>query len=291
MLYTLENEKIKLTLNAKGAEKRSIFGKKHGTEFLWNGDPAFWEDRAPVLFPIVGRLYNNTCRIDGNEYKMECHGFAQEMEFTVVKQDETNILLRLIANDYTKTMYPYDFVFDVSYLLDGNDIKIKYSITNAGTIDMPFAVGAHPGFMCPMGLGDAFTDYYLEFAQNETADILRVRTDGFFEEGSIPLLKNEKSIDLNYSLFANDALVFKNLKSDTVYLKSHKHNKHVKVQFGGFKYLGVWTRLNAPYVCIEPWTSLGDYYGYDGAFKDKPDMTALKPGGSFTISHIVSVYE
>jgi len=266
-------------------------GKKNGTEFLWNGDPAFWADRAPVLFPIVGRLFNGACHIGGGEYKMECRGFAQEMEFETAEQSKTHIVMRLNANGYTKTMYPYDFMFEVSYTIDGNDINVEYDVKNRGKSDMPFAVGAHPGFMCPMGFNDLFTDYYLEFSRNETADILRVRTDGFFEAGAIPFLKNEKIINLDYGLFASDALVFKNLKSDTVYLKSHKHDKYVKMQFGGFKYLGIWTRLNAPYVCIEPWTSLGDYYGYNGTFEEKPDMQILKPGASFTINHIVSVYE
>ena len=291
MFYTLENAYIKLTVNSLGAEKFSIVGKKTNLEFLWNGDKTHWRNRAPVLFPIVGRLFNGVCRIDGSEYKMDCHGFAQVSEFTALSQNNDSIVLEITANDVTKQVYPYDFKFRVAYQLDDNDIIVRYDVENTGGVDMIFAVGAHPGFMCPLVNGEAFTDYYLEFSEAETADILRVRADGYFEEGSIPFLNDEKIIPLHYDLFKNDALVFHKLRSDTICLKSKKSGAYVKVNYAGFNYLGIWTRADAPYVCIEPWTSLGDYHGYNGEFMKKPGMSVLQPGSVYSVNHTVSLYE
>ena len=291
MLYTLENEFVKLTISAKGAEAHSILGKKEGTEFLWNGNPVFWQNRAPVLFPIVGRLVDGTYRIGDKEYKLGGHGFAKDMEFSVIKQSDSFIKFQLAADEETRAVYPFDFLLCISYELKNNAITVKYDVKNCGNEEMLFTIGAHPGFMCPLNKEEKFSDYYFEFSEAETADLLIVRPEGFFGHELKPFLKNEKTFDLSYDLFIPDALVFKNLKSDTVYLKSKNHNKHVKFEFPGFTYLGIWTRNNAPYVCIEPWMSLGDYYDFNGEFKDKPGMLTLKPSEEFSISHIITVVE
>ena len=290
-MHVIENDFIKLTLNSTGAEKMSVIGKKSGTEFLWNGDPAYWSGRAPVLFPIVGRLVNGLCRINGNEYRMDCHGFAKDSEFNAVKKREDNIIFELVSDKATKTQYPYDFIFDIAYALNSSEISVTYEIKNSGANDMAFAVGAHPGFCCPFGPDEDFNDYYLEFNKKETAETLFVRLDFYFGHETVPFLNDENIINLDHNLFKNDALVFKNLKSKTVCLKSRKNEKYVKMDFDGFAYLGVWTRVGAPYVCIEPWTSLGDYYDFKGELREKPGMVTLKPNGSYSVCHKIYIYD
>jgi len=188
-------------------------------------------------------------------------------------------------------MYPYDFILTISYRLNGGEINIRYDIKNAGASEMLYAAGAHPGFMCPLNKNEKFSDYYLEFSEPETAELLTVRPEGLFGHELKPFLKNEKMINLDYDLFVPDALVFHNLKSDTISLKSKNHNKHVIVKFNGFPYLGIWTLRNAPFVCVEPWLSLGDYYDFDGEFADKPGIAKLNPGREFFIEHSITVVE
>ena len=291
MLYTLENEALKLTVSSVGAEKHSLYGKKSKTEFLWNGDPAYWDGRAPVLFPIVGRLVNGTYRIGGAEYRLDGHGFAKDSEFTASITGASEIYFLLTADEATAAVYPYNFKFGIRYVLERNKLTVAYEIENRGTVEMPYAVGAHPGFMCPMNEGEVFTDYYLEFSEPETTELLPVGDDGFFVRQTKPFLKNERIIDLNYKLFVPDALVFRGLKSDSVTLRSKNHGKHVAVNFKGFEYLGIWTRPGAPYVCIEPWTSLGDYTGFAGEFTDRPGVKTLAPGEMFKISHTITAVE
>jgi len=290
MLYTIKNVAAEVKIESLGAELQSFKGSG-GTEFLWNGDPEFWASRAPNLFPIVGRLVNGAYRVGGREFKLGGHGFAREKEFSVVSRGEDSIAFELSSDDETRAVYPYDFSFVVDYRLNKNILAVRFEIKNRGDGAMHFGVGAHPGFMCPIESGEKFSDYYLEFSEPETAELLTVRPDGFFGHETKPFLSNEKIINLEHGLFVPDALVFKGLKSNEISLKSKNHGKHVRVRFDGFEYLGIWTKVGAPYVCIEPWTSLGDYFDFTGEFEKKPGIARLEKRQIFTVTHEIGVFE
>ena len=53
---------MSLTVAEHGAEITSI--QLEGIERMWDADPAFWGRTAPVLFPIVGALKDNSYRYE-----------------------------------------------------------------------------------------------------------------------------------------------------------------------------------------------------------------------------------
>ncbi|MDP9042893.1 MAG: aldose 1-epimerase family protein, partial [Bacteroidota bacterium] len=166
-MFTLENELLRVTVSTKGAELQSITGKAFGIEYLWNGNPAFWAKKSPILFPIVGSLKNNSYSYQGKSYTLPRHGFARDMDFQVEKQSLKDITFLLKSNSETKTNYPFDFEFRIKYQLQADELSTEYQISNTGNGVLLFSVGGHPAFNLPLTAGTEFSDYYLKFDETE----------------------------------------------------------------------------------------------------------------------------
>lgn len=278
MEHQISNEYITLTVSAKGAEMRSI--EKDSVEYLWNGDPAYWADRAPLLFPYVGRFTKGKYTLNGKEYAMGIHGFASGLPFQVKELQEDRIVLELRDTEETFSSYPYHFSLQVSYALFENEIRIGYCVENLSEVTMYFGIGGHPGFRVPLEDDLDFEDYILEFKTACRPDRVG-HTDACFLSGEnteFPL-QNGKILPLYHGMFDDDAVVLQNM-SDCVTLKSQKGSRQVTVSYPDLPYLGLWhaPKTEAPYLCIEPWTSLPSRQDIVEEFRCKSDLIRLKGG-------------
>ncbi len=232
-MFILENEILKVEIAPKGAELQSILNAVTGIEYLWNGNPAFWSKRSPVLFPIVGSLKNNTYFYQGKSYQLSRHGFARDMEFEVEKQNQKEITLLLRSNAETKKNYPFDFEFRIRYQIIGDELSTEYLITNTGKALLIFSVGGHPAFRLPLTTDTNFDDYYLKFEETENLSRWPISKDGLIQTQPIPVLSDTNRLNLKKSLFYQDALVFKYPASSDISLISAKTQARHFLSDGG----------------------------------------------------------
>ncbi len=277
MLYTIKNEYLALTVDPLGAQMMSL-KSRDGLEYLWQGDPAYWADRAPVLFPLIGRLEKAQYRVQGVPYTMGIHGFAAHSEFSPGSQTGDSITLRLSESPETLAQYPFAFTLEITYRLVGNGLRVENRVTNTGSVTMPFALGGHPGFRVPLEPGEAFEDYYLEFSAACQPDRMGFTEDTILLNGqnvTYPL-KNERYLPLRHDLFDEDAVILQHMARE-VTLKSSRHS--ITVAYPDMPYLGIWhmPKTDAPYVCIEPWTSLPGRSGMAEEFSCRSDFIHLPP--------------
>lgn len=282
MNYTIKNEFLTVTASDQGAELQSI-KSADGTEYLWQGDPAFWHDRAPNIFPYVARLTDGKYTVNGKEYAMKIHGFLKYRTLQVEEQTEDHITFRLERDEELKTQYPFDFIYRITYRLEGSTLFTTSAVENRGDERMYFALGGHPGFNVPMEQGLTFEDYYLEFGQK--AHPTRVGfTDACFLNGqdqAYPLTDGRRLL-LRHDLFDHDAVVLKHADR-TVRIASDKGTRSVTVSYPDFPYIGFWHRpeSQAPYVCIEPWSSLPSRDGIVEEFSQQSDLIGLAAGSVY----------
>ncbi len=290
MTYKIANKTFTALVDSLGAQLVSLKGPQ-GFEYLWVGDPAYWKEHAPVLFPIVGALRDGRTKINGQWYQMGRHGFAKHLEFSLKEQTETSLALTLAATPETKALYPFDFSLTVAYALTDAGISTSFIVENTGDQPLPYSVGGHPGFNLPMDEPAAFEDYTIQFDQEEDqhcpvidlqAGLIDWSQAGFRLEG--------REIPLQHSLFYQDALVFENLRSQKVRVVNKATGRGVEMDFTGFPMLGVWSAVNdGPYVCLEPWTGCATLTTEGDEFVEKKGMAQLAPGEKARHSFSVEV--
>jgi len=282
MIYTIENSRIKVDFSDIGGEMQSLVLKESGKEYLWQGNPEFWTGRAYNLFPICGRLTDGKYTYKGKEYEMNTHGFIRNTKMNVEKKSDTEISFILNANDEIKLQYPFDFTYTVTYILDETRLKTVYNVVNNGSEPMYFALGGHPGFNVPINEGESFTDYYLEFDCVKPMELM-VMTPLFYTGINEPYPMTEgKIIELDHSLFSADARFFTNM-CKFVTLKSRKSDSFVRLEYPKMRNLGIWhkPRTEAPYLCIEPWSSVPAFDGKVDELETKNQMEKLMPGEEY----------
>jgi len=287
---SISNDILSVEVQLKGAELQSIYHKQHQLEYMWSGDPLYWGKQSPVLFPIVGELKNKTYTYKGTGYQLSRHGFARDLDFQVTHQEENRVTLSLKSNEKTLESYPFQFIFSITYSLNHDKLQVSYLIENTGDDTMFFSVGAHPAFKVPVVDGTSFEDYQLVFAQRETVGRWPITSAGLIESASRPLLENDNVLPLKKELFASDAIVLKDLKSDSVSIKSSKTKHGVSVTFEGFPYLGIWETKSGDFVCIEPWCGIADSVDASGKIEEKEGINSLPPAGKFEVSYSVHVF-
>lgn len=288
--FTVKNKNCTLSVDTFGAELSSF--TCNGKEYIWQRDPEVWPGSAPVLFPIVGMLKGDgeTTLIDGKPYHMEIHGFAKDTEFKVDTVCEDKITLSFESNADTLKMYPYNFKFSVEYKVEENSFVQTYIIENKNDIDMPYVVGAHPGFSMPIFEGE-FSDHKLVFEKNETAPAYRIDDNGIIDDYNPDIVfSNNNEIALDHSLFDKGALVFEHLNSKWIKMIDKK-GRGIKMDFADFDYFGVWQKpkRKAKYLCLEPWTGMNDCYSGDGIYKNKRGMRFVAPGQKVSLQLKVTV--
>ncbi|MFL0249303.1 aldose 1-epimerase family protein [Clostridium neuense] len=298
MSITLQNEFLKIEAVEKGAELISIKTVKDEAEYLWTGKSDIWARHAPILFPIVGKVKNNTYRINDNTYNLSQHGFARDMSFEAIKNTDSTAMFKLSYNEETLSKYPYKFELMVKYELKDNEIEVSYTVRNVDDKEIYFSIGAHPGFNCPVIGGDTenedlkFEDYYFEFEKRETTNIIPIDENGLLKESPTPFLYDSNIIHLKRELFKKDAIIFKELSSKKVSLKNIKNSRAVTLEFDGFPYLGLWSKpQGAPFVCIEPWFGHADFEDFNGDFREKDGVMKLLRKQEFNCRYTIKIFE
>lgn len=283
-MVTLQNDQLRVTVRTLGAELQTVTAAD-GTEYLWHGDAAFWEDRAPILFPICGRVRNNEYRYEGNTYTIRSHGFTKESEFTVETQTDTEVVMVLRDNEKTRASYPFAFEFRVRYALKGDSLVVEYAIHNpAEDVVLPASMGSHEGYACPEGL----SAYELVFEKEEPMESTVVGDEGMVHETYMVEAPNGV-LPLKDEFFAIDALVFRDLQSKEVTLRNRTTGRGVKVAYGDVDTLLIWSIPGAPYVCIEPWQGFPDWVDFEGTFTEKEGMHFIPAGDTFRWEHIITL--
>ncbi|HEY0108215.1 MAG TPA: aldose 1-epimerase family protein [Fibrella sp.] len=289
MVHTLQNQHLQVSIRNQGAELTSLFNRQTNTEHLWQADPAIWPWHAPNLFPVVGGQTNDQIVVDGKTYPMKRHGFARTSEFTCTEASPEFASFELHSSEATKAVYPYEFMFQITYKLDGPELTITYQVENKGTDNLFMSVGAHPAFNVPFQPGEDYTDYYIEFEQDESLETSLLGPDGLLTGKTESIRLDNRRLTLTPDLFNNDALVLLSLKSRRVILRSRKNNQSIRVDFAAFPYLGLWAKPGAPFVCIEPWLGVADTSSEPRPIDSKQGIQRISPQSSFVAQYTVTV--
>jgi galactose mutarotase-like enzyme len=279
---TISNSNLTAQIKHLGAELFSL-KSDHNKEYIWEGNPTFWGKHSPILFPIVGTLKNNSYSINNEKYQLNRHGFAREMEFELLEKTDDSATFSLVSTIETKKVYPFDFELQISYSLDGSKLNIDYKVINKSDLIMPFAIGAHPALALPGN----FEEYSLEFQQDEILKYYLLE-EGLISNHTNELQLDKKQLGLNYKQFENDALVFKTLKSKSITILKNT-NPFLKVNFSDFPNLGIWTVVNAPFLCIEPWFGYSDTTEEYDDFSKKEGIQLLKKRDTFESNYSIEI--
>lgn len=279
---SINNDQITAQFKTLGAELFSL-KDKNNKEFIWEGNPNFWGKHSPILFPIVGSLKNNTFEYNGTSYSLPRHGFARELTFEVIDKKEDSVIFSLQSNEETLKKYPFSFELQLSYTLIDCSLHLGYKVINTSDSLLPFSIGGHPAF----ALSKAFEKYSLQF------DASNSLTYHLLEEG---LISNQtktieipnQQLNLEYQLFENDALVFKNIPSKSVTILE-ENQPILKVDYTDFPDLGVWTPVNAPFICIEPWFGYSDTPNNSGKIIEKEGIQLVEPNSFFQSNYTITL--
>jgi galactose mutarotase-like enzyme len=283
MVISLENDSLLVQIRKKGAELFSVVNKANNLEYIWSGNPAFWGKTSPILFPIVGALKEDTYHYHQKAYKLTRHGFARDSDFDIESTEGTQkVSFLLKSSPETLLKYPFHFELRVTYEVIGFKLQISFAVKNIGNELMHFSIGAHPAFKVPLTSHTNYTDYFLEFNQVESENRWPIDSHGLIESQSVPFLTNARIINLTKELFYQDAIVLKNLKSNIISLKSHRHDHGIDFHFDHFKFLGLWAAKDADFICIEPWCGIADGVMHNQQFTQKEGIEKISPDESWS---------
>ncbi len=283
-MVTLKNKNAILKINEVGAEMKSF--TVDGVEYLWVGNPDIWSYSAPNCFPMTGGFVNDKYTYNSKEYSMVKHGFVKTMMFEVESCTENTAVFLLKSNDETKASYPFDFEFRVCYTLLEKAVSVDYKVTNASKDTMYFSVGSHDGFACPEGI----EKYDLIFSEKETLDNY-VLTNGASDDKVENICTNESVIPMNYDYFAIDSLVFKNVKSDSCKMINRETGRGIEISYKQTPYMVLWTKVGAPYLCIEPWFGTVPSADWNGDITKKEGIETVNCGETFVRTRVITAIE
>jgi galactose mutarotase-like enzyme len=291
-MYTLENRKLKIGIKKIGAELSQISSVKNINEFMWDADPAIWANHAPNLFPIIGALKEDSYRFENKKYAMTKHGFIRNnKDIALHEKTKDSLTFKLSQNETTLKSYPFKFEFYITYKLTDNKIDIIHTVKNCDEQRLYFSLGGHPAFKCPVYENENYEDYVLEFEHDENSvrHLINMET-GLISSKTKPVFNNSNKIPLTHDLFNEDALIFKDLKSRKVTLKSDTYGAILSISYKEFPYLGIWAKPNGNYVCIEPWLGIADYEDTNQELKTKEGILSLEANKSFTASYTIEIH-
>lgn len=289
MNYEIKNEYIKAKIKSFGAELNSLQKIDEDLEYIWQGDSKYWNRHSPILFPIVGRLKNDSYFYQNQKYNMTQHGFARDKEFEVIKNEADFMEFRLKSDEKTLEIYPFSFELYLSYKLEKNSLIVSYKVINKSDDKMLFSIGAHPAFNWCLKEDEKKEDYFLEFENIKETKRYSLNDKGLvYKQEDLEITDNK--IALNEELFKNDALVFNDSNIKILTLKNSNNKNFVKLEFKNFPYLGIWSKPSgAPFVCIEPWFGVADEDSSNQNFEDKKGLISLEKDEIFSCFYSIEV--
>lgn len=272
--------------------------KVNGEERIHQGESVvdengkvYWKRHSPVLFPIVGKLKKNQTLIGGRTFELPQHGFARNLPFEPITKLDNFHSYVLRSTRSTVLKYPYDFELYITYRAEANKLTTIYKVVNTGVINLPFGIGGHPAFR--IDKNDLMQgNYYLEFEEEEDKIHFLYLVDGLVAtQYAKNTMADKKRIFINSHTFDNDAIIMKGINCHKISLKNKRTFKTLlTMDFTGFPYLAIWSKPNAPFICIEPWYSTADNVNSSGVFTQKQDIISLKPDGIFECKYTVEFF-
>ncbi len=293
MYYEIENSELKAGVETAGAQLKTIRSKKTDTEYLWQGDEDFWKGRAYNLFPIIGRAYKNKYDFGGKTYETRPHGIARDGEFILEDRTATKLVFSLTYSEESLKIYPCKFIFYVIYELFGANLRVTYRVKNVDTKEIAFCIGGHPGFNVPFHPSGDFEDYFLEFPEKTAISQCLLAPSKLISGERVPYaLHANNRLPLTHDLFKNDAMIFAGT-CRAVSLKRKRSKRFLTLRYPDFRYLGVWQTPDqpAPFVCLEPWTSLPATDGKRYDLLTKEDAQHLAPGKEYAAEWTLELHE
>ncbi|MFW2553644.1 aldose 1-epimerase family protein [Aliarcobacter butzleri] len=282
MNYEIKNSFIKAQIKSFGAELNSLKKCDENFEYIWQADSKYWARHSPVLFPIVGRLKEDSYFYKNKKYSLSQHGFARDKEFEIVQNEADFIEFRLKSDEKTLEFYPFFFELDIGYKLDKNSLIVSYKVKNKSDEKMYFSIGAHPAFNTQVG-------DFLKFENIKTTKRYFLDEKGLIYKNEDLNLENSK-LCLDKDLFKDDALVFNDSNIKQITLKNIENKSRVKIKFDNFPYLGIWSKPNdAPFVCIEPWFGVADEENANQKIEDKKGILSLEKEEEFFCFYTIEV--
>jgi galactose mutarotase-like enzyme len=260
----------------------SVLRDATGRDLLWDGNAAFWNGRAPLLFPIVGTLAGGHYRFGGKSYALSRHGFARGKPFEVLGTSRTAALLRLKADEQTLSLYPFHFELQVRYEVIGTTLSIVALVRNNGDGPMPASFGYHPAFRWPLPYG-ARADHVITFDMEEPAPIRRLDSAGLVRAARYPTPIQARRLRPDDALFKDDVVILDAIRSHGVSYGAEPGPRLI-LNFPDTPYLGLWSKPGAPFICIEPWHGMADPVGYAGDFTAKPGVFLVPSGAQRAFS-------
>lgn len=296
-MIVLTNGQVSIAVSADGAELCSL--RKGEKEFLWQADPTYWKRHSPVLFPIVGSVWENRYRIAHEEFVLSQHGFARDMEFRLLSQTEQEVWYELTEDAQTRSKYPFAFCLQIGYRLTGSSVEVFWKVTNPadrnGGCTMPFQIGAHPAFYFPDYETEPSRRGFFSFGEARNLNYILISAKGCVDAGThYPLpLDEEGMMPLDVHSFDRDAFILEDGQVKEVTL--HDANRHpvLRLRFPSAPLVGLWSPpgKNAPFVCIEPWYGRCDRAGFEGDYTEKDWIQLLKPGETFEGGYTIDLLE
>ncbi len=291
-MKTLSNAYLTIRVSGKGAELCSLFSHETQSEYLWQADPAYWKRHSPVLFPIVGSVWENQYHYQGQTYYLSQHGFARDREFGLILETAHELRYRLVSDEETRKVYPFDFCLEIGYRLEGKRLEVIWNVKNPAQEKLFFQIGAHPAFYYPDFHTQDRIHGYFGFDRTEDLHYILISEKGCADPAtSYPLvLDSNGRLPIDIHTFDKDALILENSQLRTVSLYDPRGNLRLSLHFDA-PVAGLWSPpgKNAPFVCIEPWYGRCDRAGFDGEFDRKDWIQALGAGEEFQASYTIEI--
>lgn len=287
-IYQLSNDVISIAVDSHGGELKSLKRLDTGTEYMWCGDAKYWGRTSPVLFPFVGGVRNKEYRTKGKTYAMTQHGFARDMEFTLLRQSADEIWFELHSDEETLAKYPYEFVLKLGYRITENRAKVLWQVENPGSEVLHFSIGGHPAFNCPIENGAKQTECFVDFGDAEEVVSTRISEKGLATNfrDVYPLAGGR--LPLRANLFEHDALVIEDNQTHTAALCRKDGSRYITVTMEA-PLFGIWSPpgKEAPFVCIEPWYGRCDGEDFEGTLEERKWGNQVNPGGTWQASYTI----
>lgn len=273
-MAVLKNACLRIDIAETGAELRSVRTQADGAEWLWQGDPAWWAGRSPLLFPVIGQSPNGKVTIAGKAYDMPPHGFARTSSFQIVAADDDAVSLVLAPNDSTQAIYPFDFRLNVTYRLDDDCLRCIATVENHDEREMPFQFGFHPGFAWPLP-GAEGQAHYVELGHSTEPEVQRLDAAGLVQERLMPSPFDSGRLEISPTHFEAGAMIFPD-GAGTRFTYSALAAQ-IEMNVTNLPTFALWQKLGAPFLCLEPWHGMPPFPSQGSAVKDRSGCSVLSP--------------
>lgn len=283
-LHTIKNKDLSVSVSLHGAEIKSLKNLSTDFEYMWQADSKYWGRTSPILFPIVGNYKDKTSIYNGKSYQLSQHGFARDMDFILESSTENSATFLLKDTSETLEKYPFHFELRVTYTLNERSLVVNWNVKNTNPETMYFSIGGHPAFNCDLA------NSYLKFKDTNALNIGVLNTTGELSKKVINFELEKNTLQLDSSLFDEDALIAEDNQCSEITLGTDKDTDLLKISFDA-PVFGIWSPAgkNAPFVCIEPWYGRTDREDFDQKLENRQWGNKLEPGQIFNSEYTITI--